>query len=135
MPLNPVVMVRKMSSTAGPDLNWPAGEIRGLDREAEIVLQPGSLFAVALAGLAMALPALGVLPHVLGASEHLLRRRRRPPNVQGRARRFLLEEGIGLCRIGAVDRQLVLDVLDDGETIRERQLVPGRHRRAAHAAW
>ena len=29
MPLNPVVMVRKMSTAAGPDLNWPLVRFAG----------------------------------------------------------------------------------------------------------
>src|SRR4029450_5864625 len=82
----------------------------------------------------MALPTLCIPPHILGASEHLLRRNRRPPNVQGRTRRFFLEIGIGLCRIGTVDRQLVLDVLNDGEAVDYLELVPGWHRRAPNTA-
>ena len=86
MPLNPVVMVRKMSSTAGPDLNWPLVRSAGTMVKPMIVLQPGGLLAITLAGLAVALPAFRLLPHFLAALEELLRRRRRLSDVQWRAR-------------------------------------------------
>src|ERR1700740_1343254 len=82
----------------------------------------------------MALPAFGVLPHLLAMSEQLLGRRGRTPDVQWRARRLLDEEGVGCLGVGAIDRQLIFNVLDDSESIRQWQLVPRRHRRAAHAA-
>src|SRR5258706_10972554 len=81
----------------------------------------------------MALPALRTLPHLLAASDDVLRGSRGPSDVQGRAGRLLVEISIRLRRFGAFYCQLVLDVLDDGETIRQGQLIPGRHRRAAHA--
>ena len=86
MPLNPVVMVRKMSSTAGPDLNWPLVRSAGRIGEAEIVLEPGGLLAVALAGLAVALPAFRRLPDFLAAIEQRLRRSGRLADVERRAR-------------------------------------------------
>src|SRR5246127_845504 len=67
-------------------------------------------------------------------SDELRGRASRPANVQWRARRLLDEKGVGCLRVGAIDRQLIFDVLDDSETIRQWQLVPRRHRRAAHAA-
>src|SRR5258708_7708241 len=81
----------------------------------------------------MALPALRTLPHLLAASADVLGGSRGPSDVQGRAGRLLVEISIRLRRFGAVYCQLVLDVLDDGETIRQGQHIPGRHRRAAHA--
>src|SRR5260370_23565765 len=81
----------------------------------------------------MALPALRTLPHLLAVSDDVLRGSRGPSNVQGRAGRLLVEISIRLRQFGAVYCQLVLDVLDDGETIRQGQLIPGRHRRAADA--
>ena len=110
------------------------GEIRGRDWEAEIVLQPGRLLAIALAGVAVTLPALRGSPNFRAASEDLLRGRRRPPDVQGRPRRLLFKKGVRPRRIGAVYRQLILDVLDNRETIRKRELIPGWHRGATHAA-
>ena len=67
-------MVRKMSSTAGPDLNWPLVRSAGTIGEAEIVLQPGGLLAVALSALTVALPAFRDLPNLLAAIDDLLRR-------------------------------------------------------------
>ncbi len=81
----------------------------------------------------MALPALRTLPHLLAVSDDVLRGSRGPSDVQGRAGRLLVEISIRLRRIGAVYCQLILDVLDDGETIRQGQLIPGRHRGAAHS--
>src|SRR5260370_8161543 len=81
----------------------------------------------------MALPALRTLPHLLAVSDDVLRGSRGPTDVQGRAGRLLVEISIRFRRFGAVNCQLVLDVLDDGETIRQGQLIPGRHRRAADA--
>src|SRR5258708_3700011 len=81
----------------------------------------------------MALPALGSLPDLLAVSDNLLRRWRRPSDVQRGARRLLGEISIRLSGLGAVNCQLILDVLDDGETIRQGQLIPGRHSGAAHS--
>ena len=127
-------MVLKISSTDGPDLNWPLVRSAGGAGKSEIIFQPRGLLAIALAGIAVALPALGALPHLLAMSEQLLGRRRRPSNVQWCARRLLGEEGIGGCGVGAVDRKLIFDVLDDSEPICQWQLIPRRHRRSAHAA-
>jgi hypothetical protein len=82
----------------------------------------------------MAFPAFGLLPNFLAARQQLCRRFRRPPDVERLARRLLDEEGVGLVRIAAVHRQLVLDVLQDGEAVVDRHIVPGRHCRAANAA-
>src|SRR6266436_3860458 len=83
VPLSPVLMVRKMSPTAGPDLNWP------LVRSAGRLGNPKSSFSPG----AFSPSPLPVLPW---HSQH------------------------------------ILDVLDDGETIRQWQLIPGWHRCAAH---
>src|SRR5258707_14068386 len=80
----------------------------------------------------MALPALRTLPHLLAASDDVLRGSRGPSDVEGRAGRLLVEISIRLRRFAGVYCQLVLDVLDGGETIRQGHLIPGRHRRAAH---
>ena len=52
---------------------------------------------------------------------------------KGSARRLLDEPGMGGGRIGAIDRQIIFYVLNDREAVRERQIIPGRHCRAAHA--
>ena len=55
----------------------------------------------------MALPALGILPHLLAASDNLLRRRRPLSDVQRGARRLLGEISIRLRGLGAVNGQLL----------------------------
>ena len=67
-------MVRKMSSHRRPRLELAGGEVGRADREAEVVLELGRLLAVALAALAVALPAFGLAPHLLAASSDRLRR-------------------------------------------------------------
>ena len=121
VPLNPVAHGAEDILDRRARFELAAGEIGRNDGEAVIVLQPGGLLAIALAGLAVALPAFRLLPDFLAVLEELLRRRRRLADVQWSARRLLGEEGIGLGGIGAVHRQLIFDVLDDGEAIVERQ--------------
>src|SRR5262249_5138562 len=117
---------------SGARLELPAREVGRSYRETEIVLQPGRLLAVALPGMAVALPALGALPDVLAVVDELCRGRWRGADHKWRSRRLLDKIRIRLGRVGVVDRELVLDVRDDGNPIIERQLVPRRHRRAAH---
>ena len=135
MPLSPVRHGPEDVLDRRTRLELAAGEVGGHDREAEIVLQPGAPFrrrpcrswpwhSQHFALCHTSLPRASICCDGAGGS----------PMYKRRARRLLDEERIGLRRIGAVDRQLVLDVLDDREPIVERQLVPGRHRRAAHAA-
>src|SRR5262249_24207017 len=117
---------------SGARLELPAREVGRSYRETEIVLQPGRLLAVALPGMAVALPALGALPDVLAVVDELCRGRWRGSDHKGRYGRLLDKIRIRLGRVGVVDRELVLDVRDDGNPIIERQLVPRRHRRAAY---
>ena len=124
MPLNPVVMVRIDVLDRRARFELAAGEVGRNHGEPFIILQPGGLLAIALSGLAVALPAFRLLPDLLAAIEELLRRSGRLADVQRSPGRLFGEKGIGLAGIGAVHRQHIFDVLDDGEAIVERQVIP-----------
>src|SRR5256884_1595445 len=98
-------------------------EVRGADRKLEIVLELIGRRSVAPAGIAVALPALGLHVELLSAGEELGRGRRRRREHDRRLRLLLLPPS----REG-------LDVRDDREPRFVRDFMPRRHRGPADAA-
>src|SRR3546814_14314390 len=113
----------------GPRLERAGGYVGGADREAPVVRQAVRLLAVALAGLPVALPALGRLPDLLAARDDR-RRWLRWLTDEDRCLRPLLDEvEVGAGRVAAVHGELVFAVLDHRQAVLFLQHVPGRQDR------